>query len=83
MALGAAAAVKAAGKEGQVRVVGFDNISAVQALIREERILATADQHGGQLAVYGIEVALSILQGEAAPADKKTPLDLITKAQLP
>jgi ribose transport system substrate-binding protein len=83
MALGAAAAVKAAGKEGQVRVVGFDNISAVQALIREGRILATADQHGGQLAVYGIEVALSVLQGEAAPADKKTPVDLITKAQLP
>jgi ribose transport system substrate-binding protein len=83
MALGAAAAVKAAGKEGQVRVVGFDNISAVQPLIREGRILATADQHGGQLAVYGIEVALSVLQGEAAPADKKTPVDLITKAQLP
>lgn len=83
MALGTAAAVKAAGKEGQVRVVGFDNISAVQALIREGRILATADQHGGQLAVYGIEVALSILKGEAAPADKKTPVDLITKAQLP
>lgn len=83
MALGAAAAVKAAGKEGQVRVVGFDNISAVQALIREGRILATADQHGGQLAVYGIEAALSILKGEAAPADKKTPVDLITQAQLP
>ena len=83
MALGAAAAVKAAGKEGQVRIVGFDNISAVQALIREGRILATADQHGGQLAVYGIEAALSILKGEAAPADKKTPVDLITQAQLP
>lgn len=83
MALGAAAAVKAAGKEGQVRIVGFDNISAVQALIREGRVLATADQHGGQLAVYGIEAALSILKGEAAPEDKKTPVDLITKAQLP
>lgn len=83
MALGAAAAVKAAGKEGQVRIVGFDNISAVQDLIREGRVLATADQHGGQLAVYGIEAALSILKGEAAPEDKKTPVDLITKAQLP
>lgn len=83
MALGAAAAVKSAGKEGQVRIVGFDNISAVQALIREGRVLATADQHGGQLAVYGIEAALSILKGEAAPEDKKTPVDLITKAQLP
>lgn len=83
MALGAAAAVKAAGKEGQVKIVGFDNISAVQAMIREDRILATADQHGDQLAVYGIEAALAILKGEAAPADKKTPVDLVTKAQLP
>ncbi len=83
MALGAAAAVRAAAKEGQVRIVGFDNISAVQALIREGRVLATADQHGGQLAVYGIEAALSILRGEAAPEDRKTPVDLITKAQLP
>lgn len=83
MALGAAAAVKAGGKEGQVRIVGFDNITAVQELIREGRILATADQHGGQLAVYGIESALAILKGEAAPEDRKTPVDLITKAQLP
>lgn len=83
MALGAAAAVKAGGKEDQVRIVGFDNITAVQQLIREGRILATADQHGGQLAVYGIQSALAILKGESAPEDRKTPVDLITKAQLP
>lgn len=83
MALGAAAAVKAAGREGQVKIVGFDNISAVQSMIREGRILATADQHGDQLAVYGIEAALSILKGESAPADRKTPVDLVTKTQLP
>ncbi len=83
MALGAAAAVKAGGKEGQVHLVGFDNISAVQDLIREGRILATADQHGDRLAVYGIELALSILKGEAPPRDRKTPVDLVTRAQLP
>ncbi len=83
MALGAAAAVKAGGKEGQVRIVGFDNISAVLDLIREGRVLATADQHGDRLAVYGIEAALSILKGEAAPEDRKTPVDLVTRAQLP
>ncbi len=83
MALGAAAAVKAGGREGQVHLVGFDNISAVQELIREGRILATADQHGDQLAVYGIELALSILKGEAPPRDRKTPVDLVTRAQLP
>jgi ribose transport system substrate-binding protein len=83
MALGAAAAVKAAGKEGEVLIVGFDNISAVQSMIREGRILATADQHGDQLAVYGIEAALKILSGEGEPTDRKTPVDLVTKETLP
>ena len=32
MALGAAAAVKASGKQDEVKIVGFDNISAVQAI---------------------------------------------------
>ncbi len=83
MALGAAAAIKAAGKEGAVKIVGFDNISAVQAMIKEGRVLATADQHGDQLAVFGIEAALEILEDNAAPEDKKTPVDLVTKDSLP
>ncbi len=82
MALGAAAAVKAAGKADQVKIVGFDNISAVQTLIKEGRILATADQHGGKLAIFGIDAALEIVNEGAAPADRKTPVDLVTKATL-
>ena len=79
MALGAVAAVKSAGRSGDVVIVGFDNIPAVQELIRERRVLATADQHGDQLAVYGIETALEILGNrDAAPADVETPVDLIT-----
>ena len=83
MALGAAAAVKAAGKEDAIKIVGFDNISAVQTMIREGRVLATADQHGDQLAVFGIEAALEILKNNAAPKDRKTPVDLVTKETLP
>lgn len=82
MALGALAAVKAAGRSGQVQIVGFDNISAVQQAIRAGEILATADQHGDQLAVFGIEFALQILSGAAAPADRETPVDLITAREL-
>lgn len=78
MALGAVAAVKAAGKAGEIAVVGFDNISAVHAMLEDRRVLATADQHADQLAVFGIEFALQILRGEAAPADKQTPVDLVT-----
>ncbi len=82
MALGAVAALKAAGKLGQVLVAGFDNISAVQQLIRDGKILCTVDQHGDQLAVYGIGYALDILKNKAAPQDRETPVDLITAASL-
>jgi len=82
MALGALAAVKAAGRADEVAIVGFDNISAVQAAVKAGSILATADQHADQLAVYGIEYAQQILRGEAAPEDKETPVDLVTAESL-
>ncbi|MBA3440671.1 MAG: sugar ABC transporter substrate-binding protein [Pyrinomonadaceae bacterium] len=83
MALGAVAALRAAGKADQILVVGFDNIFAVQQLIKDERILATADQHGDKLAVYGIEYALEIIRGQSTPQDRETPVDLITAQNLP
>ncbi|MHC4431063.1 MAG: substrate-binding domain-containing protein [Planctomycetota bacterium] len=82
MALGAVAATKAAGKSDDILIVGFDNISAVQELLKEGGILCTVDQHADQLAVYGIEYALEMLAKEGAPADKETPVDLITAETL-
>ena len=81
MALGAAAAVRQAGRGGSVAVAGFDNIAAARQLLKEGRLAATADQHGDRLAVYGIEFALSILKGEATPQDRQTPVDVITAPQ--
>lgn len=78
MALGAAAAVRQAGKADQIKVVGFDNIQAIQDMVRSGRVLATADQHADQLAVFGIEYALQILDGQATPGDRETPVDLVT-----
>lgn len=78
MALGAVAAITQAGRGDAIKVVGFDNISAVQELIREGRILATADQHADLLAVYGVEFALEALNGGARQANKATPVDLVT-----
>lgn len=83
MALGAIAAVKSAGRTGEVLVVGFDNISAVQQAIRDGKVLATADQHGDQLAVYGIQSALEMLQDpQAVVDDVETEVDLITSETL-
>jgi len=82
MALGAVAALKAAQKLQQVTVVGFDNIGAVQELMKKGEVLCTVDQHADKVAVYGIEYALEILKTKAAPADKETPVDLITAENL-
>jgi ribose transport system substrate-binding protein len=82
MALGAIAASKAAGKSDDILIVGFDNISAVQDLLKEGGILCTIDQHADKLAVFGIEYALEMLTKEGVPADKETPVDLITAETL-
>jgi ribose transport system substrate-binding protein len=79
MALGAVSAVQAAGRSGKVLVAGFDNISAVRPLLEKGQVVATADQHGDQLAVFGIEAALKILKGDSPPADQTTAVDLVTK----
>lgn len=82
MALGAVAALRGAGKLGQVLVVGYDGIGAVQNLVKEGKILATAEQHADRLAIFGIEYALEMLKTKQAPADRETPVDLITAEKL-
>lgn len=88
MALGAMAAVRAAGRDSgdnPVLIVGFDNISAVREAMRQGRILATADQHADRLAAYGIDYALAQLDETRADVpleDRETPVDLITASTL-
>jgi ribose transport system substrate-binding protein len=78
MALGALAAVKAAGRQDSVKIVGFDNISAVRTLVRDNSVLATVDQHADKIAVNGIEHALAILDRTQEPVDLETAVTLIT-----
>jgi len=82
MALGAVASVREAGKQASIQVVGFDNIAAVRQLLKEGKILCTVDQHADKLALFGIEYALEMLKGNAQPADKETPVDLVTAETL-
>ena len=83
MALGAVSAVRAAGKAGQVQVVGYDNINAIKPMLEDGRVLATLDQAASQQAVYGIQAALKMVKGEKPDVDAdnviQTPVELITK----
>lgn len=68
MALGAVAAVRAAGKAAQVKVVGYDNIGAVKPMLADGRMTATVDQFASKQAVFGIEVALKALAAHTPQA---------------
>ncbi|AEA70063.1 MULTISPECIES: sugar ABC transporter substrate-binding protein [Pseudomonas] len=83
MAVGAVSAVRAAGKAGKVQVVGYDNINAIKPMLKDGRVLATADQFAAKQAVFGIETALKILKGEKVDSGIngviETPVELVTK----
>lgn len=83
MALGAVSAVRAAGKAGKVMVVGYDNINAIKPMLKDGRVLATADQYAAKQAVFGIEAALKLVKGEKVDTNDKgvieTPVELVTQ----
>jgi ribose transport system substrate-binding protein len=86
MAIGAVSAVRAAGKQGKVYVVGYDNIGAIRPMLKDGRVLATADQYAAKQAVFGIDVALKAIDERKKQSDLsqvvETPVDLVTKANL-
>jgi ribose transport system substrate-binding protein len=82
MALGALAAVKSAGRAQAVLIIGFDSIKAIQSAIKDGLVLATVEQHPGQIGVHGIELALKMLRHESSGADTKTPVDIVTAETL-
>jgi ribose transport system substrate-binding protein len=79
MALGVVRAIEAAGKGGQIEVVGFDNIGACQELIKEGKMLATVDQFGPEMAANAIKVGFRILNGEKIAGWEKTPVEGVAK----
>jgi ribose transport system substrate-binding protein len=83
MALGAVSAVRAAGKAGKVQVVGYDNINAIKPMLKDGRVLATADQFAARQAVFGIQAALKLAKGEKVDVDAnnviQTPVELVTQ----
>jgi ribose transport system substrate-binding protein len=84
MAIGAVSAVRAAGKQGKVYVVGYDDIDAIKPMLKDGRVLATANQYAAKQAVFGIDTALKAIQEHKKQSELsqvvETPVDLVTKA---
>ena len=82
MVLGVVKALDAAGRSGKVDVVGFDNIPAVQKLVKDGKVLATIDQFGPDMAANCIKTGFRIKKGEKLKGWIKTPVKLITAKDL-
>jgi ribose transport system substrate-binding protein len=82
MAVGVSKALDAAGKSGKVDVVGFDNIPAVQKLVKDGKVLATIDQFGPDMAANCIKTGFKMKKGEKLKGWIKTPVKLVTAKDL-
>jgi ribose transport system substrate-binding protein len=82
MALGVVKALDAAGKSGKIQVVGFDNIPAVQKLIKDGKVLATIDQFGPDMAANCIRTGFRMKKGEKLHGWIKTPVKLVTAHEI-
>lgn len=82
MALGVSEAVKAAGRTGEVMIVGTDGIADVYDAIRKGTVTATIDSYPDLTGRVAVEVAMRILDGQDVPRAVYTPQALITKANV-
>jgi len=82
MALGAIAAIEAAGLTGKIHVTGYDNLKAAQDAILAGKMDATIEQHPDLMGYMGVENALKAIRGEKIPPEIPVPTDLITAETL-
>jgi ribose transport system substrate-binding protein len=78
MALGAIEAINAAGKIGEIIVVGFDAINDARQAIRDGRMNASVAQHPYEMGKQAVERAYQTLRGEAIPKNIPVKIELIT-----
>ncbi|WP_207456115.1 ribose ABC transporter substrate-binding protein RbsB [Azospirillum sp. SYSU D00513] len=77
MALGAAKAIQASGRE--IPVIGFDGTEDGVAAVRDGSLHATVAQQAALIGELGVETAAKLLKGETVPASLPVELKLVTK----
>ena len=82
MALGASDAVSAAGRTGEVAIVGLDGIAEALDAIRGGRMSATVSQYPYVMGKMAVEACLAASRGAALPGRVNAPTAVITKANV-
>jgi ABC-type sugar transport system substrate-binding protein len=82
MALGAADAVQAAGRDGDVKVVGFDGIPEALTAIRRGSMSATVAQYPYTMGQLSIEACLAAVRGNPVPATVDAPVQVVSRENI-
>ncbi|WP_248927231.1 substrate-binding domain-containing protein [Paenibacillus hamazuiensis] len=72
-ALAAVAAIKSAGKEDQIKVIGFDGMQEAKDAVKSEKsFFSVITQHPDEIGKQGVDAALKVINKE--PVDKLIPI---------
>ncbi|RMD95337.1 MAG: sugar ABC transporter substrate-binding protein [Calditrichaeota bacterium] len=82
MALGAIEAIAAAGKTGQIIVVGFDAVEDAREAIQNGTMAGSIAQYPSEMGRLAIETAVNVINGQKVPEFIPTKIELITREKL-
>jgi ABC-type sugar transport system substrate-binding protein len=82
MALGVAEAVGAAGRRGEIAVIGMDGIRAALAAVKRGAMSATVAQYPYTIGQLGVEACLATLRGRTVPEEIDAPVQVVTRANV-
>jgi ribose transport system substrate-binding protein len=80
MALGAVEAIAAAGRSGQIRVIGFDAIDDARKAIAAGSMEASVAQFPSEMGRIAIESAAKLVRHEPVPREQPTKVELVTRS---
>lgn len=79
MALGAVEAIAAAGRTGEIAVVGFDAVDDARKAIQAGAMAASVAQFPAEMGRLAVESAVRLLRGESVPAEQTTRIELVAE----
>ncbi len=79
MALGALEAIAAAGRSGEIRIIGFDALPEARQAIAEGTMLASIAQFPDEMGRLAVENAARRIRGEEIPASIPVRIELVTR----
>jgi len=79
MALGAIEAIRAAGRAGRIRVIGFDALEDARTAIAEGTMAGSVAQSPDEMGRIAVESAVRAVRGEPVPPETQVPIALVTR----